>query len=112
VTEQLTIDHAIAQRDEGMARAAEHAERVEPGWQEGALEYIRQHALENETLMCEGARLRAEAEGFPLPPHKRAWGAAMMRAAKLGYVAKVGFANVQDPNGHMGAATLWKSLIR
>lgn len=120
MSEQLPIDfsapslgHDLARtlRDEGMARSADHAERVNPGWQDRAVSFIRSYAITHEQFMCEGARRYAEARGIGSPPDKRAWGTAMIKAAKASIVKKVGLAYATDPKVHMNPASLWKSLI-
>ncbi len=98
-------------RDDGMARAADHAEVVEPGWNELALEYVRVYAKANRQLRGEMVRIYAENRGFPLPPDKRAWGAVMMRAAKAGLITKLGWTTAVDPKVHKNPVSLWQSNI-
>jgi hypothetical protein len=78
----MGLDLARALRDVGMARASDHAERQSPGWQEQAVSFIRSYAITHDTFMCEAARRYAESQGIAPPPDKRAWGSAMMKAAK------------------------------
>lgn len=110
--EQLTIDHAIqarALRDDGMQRAVDHANRVSPSWQERAIEHVRAFALEQREFMCEEARRFAEGRGMSPPPDKRAWGAVMMKCAKLGIVEKIGLGYAKDPKVHMNPASVWRA---
>lgn len=115
MSDQLAIDfNRPSGRDlakEGMERAADHAERDAPGWRDQALEYVRQYATEHYEFMCEAARRYAEGRGIGPPPDKRAWGAVMVKAARAGYVQKIGFACATDPKVHMNPAGLWRSRI-
>lgn len=117
MSDQLAIDFTAPAtgRDlarEGAQRAVDHAERKHPGWYDQATEFVRQYALDHHEFMCEAARRFAEARGIAPPPDKRAWGSVMTRAARAGYVRKIGFACATDPKVHMNPAGLWKSLLR
>jgi hypothetical protein len=113
--EQLTIEHAITARelrDEGMKRAVDHAERETPGWQDQAIGHVRVFAGLEHEFMCEEARRFAESRGIAPPPDKRAWGAVMMKCAKLGLIEKVGLGYAKDPKVHMNPASIWRSKAR
>lgn len=112
---QLTIEHEIRARelrDEGMQRAVDHADRVEPNWSNVAEGWVRIYAMDHLEFMCEEVRRFAESKGISKPPDKRAWGAVMMRCAKLGIVEKVGLGYAKDPKVHMNPASVWRSRIR
>ncbi len=98
-------------RDDGMQRAADHAEAVEPTWNERAMEYTKLYARENRQLRCEMVRIFAENDGFSKPPDKRAWGAVMMRAAKAGILTKLCWTTASDPRVHKNPVSLWQSNI-
>lgn len=96
-------------RDLGIAQAVEHAERVHDGWLDEAYEHLLDYIAVHDTpFMGEDIRAFATQRGLPAPPHLRAWGGVLTRAAKSGAIRKIGFSNVKDPNGHRGAATLWE----
>lgn len=109
---QMTIEDAIRARelrDDGMQRAVDHANHVEPGWQERAVGYVKAFALVRREFMCEEARRYAEAQGIGPPPDKRAWGAVMMKCARMGLIEKIGLGYAKDPKVHMNPASVWRS---
>lgn len=80
---QRTIFEAAAQRrEEGIAQAADHAERDRDGWADDAMKSVRRavagmpHEFTFETL-----RLAAEV-GMDPPPDLRAWGNVARRAVR------------------------------
>lgn len=97
--------------EDGIKRAAKHAEDVSPGWYRKAVEHVRQYALYHSEFMCEAVRARAESQKFPKPPDKRAWGNVMRMAGRQRFVRKKGISYATDPKVHMNPAGLWKSLI-
>lgn len=102
------IARAREQRDEGIRRAISHAETELPGWGDRAyrilLDYLRRYTPAQ--FMVEDVRRWAQ-EQIEDPPSLRSWGAVTLRAARAGLIVKIGYANVKDPNGHRGCATLW-----
>ena len=109
--EQLSLFHDGRHlRDKGIARAAQHAEDVEPDWQEKALDFLRTFAQERSLFSGEMVREASHAS-VPEPPHLRAWGAIMLTAAKRGWIVKDGYIQVQNPRAHRANAALWKSRI-
>lgn len=104
---QLNLFNGRALRDQGMKLAQEHAEDKSPGWTELALGYVREYCCYHSTFTGEDVRLYAEKRGFTIPPHKRAWGAVMANAAKVGIVKKIGTKQVSNPRAHCAIATLW-----
>jgi hypothetical protein len=86
-------------RDEGMARAVEHADAIYPEWSDVALSLLR--------TWC--ASRIGQQKMLPVPPDKRAWGAVMLRAAKAGYIEKVGYGACQAPNVHRSICTMWRA---
>lgn len=94
--EQLTIEDAIARRDDGISRAAEHAG---DRWQKLARGYLMEFlAFHRGPFVAEVAREFAEALGFDHPPDGRAWGAVFQRAAREGLIRKVGYAPARSSN--------------
>lgn len=80
-------------RDEGMARVGSKVDRLCPGWtaQAEALlsRFLRLHI--GDGFITEEFGEWAEAMGLPEPHDSRAYGPLIVRAAKLGWVAKGGF---------------------
>jgi hypothetical protein len=98
-------------RDDGMRRAIEHADLVEPRWSDRAYRLFVEFARSHRQFMTEAARQAAEEAGFALPPDKRAWGAVAMKAAKAGVVTSLGYTEASDPKVHCNPATLWRSNV-
>ena len=97
-------------RDRGMQQAVDHANEVSNGWSAIALTFVEHYAMNN--LTFSGERVRGASAGIvPEPPHLRAWGGVMMKAAKMGIIRKCGYVQVDNPNAHRANATLWQSNI-
>jgi hypothetical protein len=95
-------------RDRGMQQAVDHADEVKGGWSTLALTFVEHYAMNNPTFS--GEKVRAAAAGIvPEPPHLRAWGGVMMKAAKMGMIRKCGYVQVDNPLAHKATAALWKS---
>jgi hypothetical protein len=109
-TEQLQIDFKIGEalRDAGMQSAVDHADKVVENWSEIAYNFLTTYVLNHHQFLTEDVRA-ASASSVPLPPHARAWGGVMVRAAKAGIIQKAGYARVKNPLAHCTPATLWQS---
>lgn len=98
-----------ALRDEGINRAAEHAERVEPDWKDIAYDAFCRIARQHQEFTTEQARHLSRV--VPDPPDKRAWGQVARRAVRAGIIEKAGYAVADDPKVHRNVVTLWRSRI-
>lgn len=96
---------AKARAELGMARAAEKAERLEPGWKDAALEAVYRHALAHDHFMAEDVPIV-----FPPGASHTGSGAIVKRAEKLGWITPDGFAPARTSND--GPKTRWRSLLR
>lgn len=105
----ITFPAARARRDDGIARAVDHAETVKVGWQREAFERFRRYAERHEVFLTEDV-LEANPD-FTVPPQcdKRAWGAVARAAAKQGIVAKEGYAPAKTSN--LSPKPLWRSRL-
>lgn len=102
---------AQIERDNGIARAADHADRVSPTWTDRAAALLVQYTLTlpvGECITSEGVREYAELQGLPPPPDLRTWGAVMVRAAKAGHIKRVGYVNAKNPKVHCTVVSLWE----
>lgn len=100
------------ERDIGMERAVDHADRVVGEWSDRALALIVEYAKRHAEFAIEDVRLRAESEGFPAPPHKRAWGSPTRKAVVAGVLEKTGrMRSSTDPAGHVQNKALWSSRL-
>ena len=109
---QLTIEYEIArrQRDEGMDRALDKAERDVPKWGDLALDWLRRYAETHEEFpgwfVTQGAELDPN---FP-KAKGQAWGAIWVRAQKAGIVRDSG-KRMPHPRRHGCPAVVWTSLV-
>ena len=92
----------------GMRQSVTAADNAIPNWSTDALQYVKCHAAKY--FLAEDVRSCAEADGLPIPPSKRAWGAVMTAARKLGYIRSVGYRLVHNPQAHRTPATYWEKL--
>ena len=97
-------------RDRGMQQAIDHADEVVDGWSAIALKFVTHYALNNRTFSGEQVRIASRGV-VPAPPHLRAWGGVMMKAAKMAIIRKCGYVQVDNPLAHKATAALWKSNI-
>lgn len=109
MNEQATFDFSAGARlrDEGIARAVEHADDETPSWSEVAYGYVVLFARRRVEFQCEDVRAEAESRGFAKPPDGRASGAAILRASKAGIIRRVGFAPMKSPNCHANPKSVW-----
>ena len=104
-----THDTAAIRRELGISRAADKADRDHEGWQDDALaavcKYLAQHP--DRPFLAEEVRAWCETTGvIAAPENERAWGAVMRRAAKDGYICKVGYAPARSSN--LSPKVLWE----
>lgn len=97
-------------RDNGIATASNHADRIDPTWRERAYNALVEHAKTHPTFTIE--QLRAAA-GPTLedPPSLRAWGGVAQRAQKSGILEHHGWIPSENPACHTGEVRVWKSRI-
>ena len=96
-------------RDEGMKKAVDHADSVEPTWSQRAYKFLLKYRLTVEEFMTEDVR-KASKGIVPGPPDLRAWGSIVTKAARVGLIHSTGIRSVKDPKAHAGYATVWKKL--
>lgn len=111
MSEQLPMDFvaAAAARDRGIAQAADHASRIDDTFAERALAFLYAYARANEQFISETATDAAAVEGLTSPADRRAWGAVFQKAAKQGYIRKIGFGT--SLRRHLSPTPLWASLV-
>lgn len=107
------MNAATKARDAGIKQAVTHAEQVHLGWTDKAVEAIRVHArcvkARNESFTAELIRNSIIGGCVPVPPHKRAWGGAMVRAAREGIIVKVGVTNSEATHCHRSFVSEWRA---
>lgn len=93
MTEQMTIEHAMARADEGVQRSAEATARLDAAWGADALALVRIGA---KILTAKGKPqftiedIRATVNGaIREPKDRRAWGSVTRAAVAAGYIVRV-----------------------
>ncbi len=99
-------------RDDGIRRAADHADAVVPNWGDmafrAALRYIDR--MKGNTFTSDQLRAWAERYNFPTPPDKRAWGSVFRRLSAKGHITSAGYVPSTDPKSHCCPSTLWRAM--
>jgi hypothetical protein len=96
---------------QGMTRAAEHADRIEPGWSDRAYDMLEGYALCHFEFMTEDVRVWATEEGLPPPPDGRAWGAVTLRAVRNKVIVCDRYRPTRIPPAHSTPRPVWRSQL-
>ncbi len=101
-----------ARRDaqDGIDRAVEAAEREIPDWSDVALSWVKLYATMNRGKKVIGYDIvqASLAHKIIQPSNAKALGGPIQRAARMGYIVKVGTA--EDPNRHANPVPLWECV--
>lgn len=98
-------------RDEGMQRATENADQKIPSWSERAFDFLLFFIAESDgPFKIEEVR-EAAKDRLEDPPSNRAWGTVARRAAKGGFMKRVGVAVSENPKHHRGFVSVWKCAV-
>ena len=92
--DKMTRATATERRDDGIAKAIDHADRVSHAWSVLAYQYVQwwlRHCKPDATFLSENIIGFATEWGAPEPPDSRAWGAIIQRAARAGLIVKAGY---------------------
>src|SRR5690606_33079593 len=109
----MNMQTARAERDAGMQLALDHAQAVRPEWADEAFNALRMYiaAHPGKTFMTEDVRSYAYSVlAVPCPPHERAWGSIIAKAARQGLIKRVGIAPVETVSSHMANASVWEAV--
>lgn len=107
---EFDFNRSTMLRDDGMNRAELNAELHNDGWSNAALEAVRGYARTHKGVQFMAERVREWAHTWKMVPEEkngRAWGAIMLRAAKLGIIRHVGYGLTENVNTHKTPASLW-----
>jgi hypothetical protein len=97
-------------RDAGMQQAITHADDVNDAWSDKAYYYLTMFVrYHQEPFMAEDFRAYCEKYKLPQPPHLRAYGGIIARAAKSGLIQRVGFRNLSNAKAHCTPAAVWEA---
>lgn len=103
---------ARAARDEGIGRAAQHADEVVQNWGDRAysmlLDYLTKPEQFTSAFTSEDVREHAERLRLPEPPHLRAWGSVFVRASRAGLICKAGVTEARAKHVHCGIIAVWR----
>lgn len=98
-------------RERGQRLAADHANRVDPGWSDRAYEFLFQFvASRAQPFRTEDVREAARLAGFAPPPDARAWGLVVTRAVRAKVIQRIGYGPRQSAGTHMGPTSIWERL--
>lgn len=110
MTDLFSYTRSLAR--DGMLRAIEHADRVEPTWSDRATAILNQYALTNPEFMAEDVRVHAHKfMGLPNPPDPRSWGAVINSAVRHGIIVRDRYELTKIPPAHATPRPVWKSRI-
>lgn len=96
---------------DGMTRAIEHADAVEEGWGDRAYAMLVDFALGRFEFMTEDVRVWAHAQGLPVPPDGRAWGAVTVRAVRDKIIVRDRYQKTRIPPAHSTPRPVWRSQL-
>lgn len=98
--------------NDGMTRAIEHADQVEPDWGSRAAAILIDFASVNSEFMAEDVRVYAhKVLGLPQPPDPRAWGAIINSAVRQGIIVRDRYELTKIPPAHATPRPVWRSCI-
>jgi len=105
----LSIEGGCLNRDAGIDKAVTHADNEIPDWSRKAYMFLIDKYLKNNDgeFQCEDVRSYAALVDFPLPPHARAWGGIIAKAAKDGFIQHTGIGPVRNAKAHRANAAIW-----
>lgn len=95
-------------RDQGIAKAVNHAEKENPNWKEKAFQFLCDYIKGHSEFMIE--EVREASEGIvPIAPSSRAWGSIAVRAARSGLITRTGYRSVKNARAHCAIVSVWKT---
>lgn len=107
----LDMKQARVERNKGIEKAVMHADQQVSNWSDRAygflLRFLSNH---NGAFMAEEVRSYAVLMDFEMPPHNRAWGGIMLKAAKAGIIERCGIQKVKNKKAHCANAALWRQV--
>lgn len=109
--EQLSIFDLREARDDGIRRAADHADAVIPQWSERAFAMLLLFLKANRRpFITPEVREWSTENGLPEPPTAYAWGAVLVRARKSGLIIKAGATTYGNKTMHLQTVNRWVPL--
>lgn len=109
----LNLSEARVNRDEGIQKAIDSAERKNPGWSAKAWEMFTDWLSnwpKGFTFQIETFRVSASARGLESPPTARAYGQIAVRARKEGLIKSNGQKPTSGATAHRCYANEWQKI--
>jgi hypothetical protein len=108
---QLSIDFLRAARDDGIQRAADHADAVSERWSKRAGEMLERYIAAHPGVRFTSPMVRAWGveHGLESPASKLAWGGVFQSAARRGLIVRDGFEQFGDQTMHLQTVTAWRA---
>lgn len=115
MTEQPNYGQVAGPAGEGAAngidRAVERADRIDPDWSKRAYELFEGYALTHYEFMTEDVRVWAIDQGLSVPPDGRAWGAVALRAVRDKIIVRDRYQKTRIPPAHATPRPVWRSQL-
>ncbi len=110
MSDVLALEQARTERDVGMQRAANRAEKISPGWLDQAFMYLQFFATTHESFISEDVSAASKENcAFEQPITDRAWGSVYKRAVKENVIVQDGYG--RSARRHNSVCVRWRSLI-
>lgn len=105
----IDFERARQERDAGMQRSVQKAERIDDEWPEVAYSFLTRYARTHEFFQGWEVTRDAKAMGYGAPTDDRAWGAIYRRALQDGVMVVHGVG--RNPNRHASICPRYQSLV-
>lgn len=106
LTREQIAARARIERDKGMARATDHADREDPGWGEHAYAFLRRYMRQHAHFQTTDVRIAARGIVTD-PPDARAWGFVVKRAVREGRLLAGKYEPVNSIAAHRRPMVIW-----
>jgi len=103
-------NQARVETERALEASERGVERIIPGWTGAAVSFIHEYAKAHPSFTTEQVR-SAAADKLPNPPDGRAWGPAVRKAVRLGYIQFSGYTTASDPAVHSNVVKVWRSRV-
>ena len=109
---QRELDLGWSGAEQGIERAARHADDDAPGWGDRALvalsAYMQTHP--DQSFIAPHVRAWALLHGLDAPEDPHAWGGVFRRAARAKLIRRIGYEQYGDSTTNTQPVTVWKAV--
>lgn len=105
----IDFDRARQERDAGMDRAIEHAERVDDSWPVVAYNFLCRYAHAHEYFDAWEVTAEAQRLGYGAPTTDKAWGSIFVKAVRNEIIEAWGVG--RNPNRHASICIRYRSNV-